>query len=240
MDGVESSAIKIITRAVELEANSRLQPALTCYQEGIDLLLEVLKSCKDVEKKKKYRQKVSEYMTRAEQLKEMVKRQKEEGRYHELIHIKENETGFGYERVFGSYLDHTITEVQVEDAYIRNFPQINNFLQLCEIIVYKCKNIKTINLITTRDPNQHQQADNLDHIRTSLMKRGILLSVTYSDSLHDREIRLNSGWIIKIGRGLDYFKRADKLSIGLHNLDLRPCHATTIDVFHSEHTKENR
>ncbi|XP_039265189.1 MIT domain-containing protein 1-like [Styela clava] len=238
MDGVESSAVKIIMRAVELETDARLQPALTCYQEGIDLLLEVLKSCQDPEKKKRYRQKVSEYMTRAEQIKEMVKRQKEEGKYHELIHIKENETGFGYEKVFGSYLDHTVTEVHVEDAYIRNFPQINNFLQLCELLVLKCTNLKTINLMTTRDMNQHHQADNLDHIRTSLLKRSISLIITFSDSLHDREIRLNNGWIIKIGRGLDYFKRADKLSIGLHNLNLRTCHATTIDVFHSKHTKE--
>ena len=44
--------------------------------------------CSDVEKKKRFRDKVSEYMTRAEQIKDMVKKQKEEGKYHEQIHIQ--------------------------------------------------------------------------------------------------------------------------------------------------------
>ena len=64
--------------------------------------------------------------------------------------------------------------------------------------------------------------------------------------------RLDNGWIIKIGRGLDFYKAPEsesmqtfnktsfsgylkgKLSIGYYDLDLRPCHQTTIDIFHSE------
>ncbi|CAF1524463.1 unnamed protein product [Rotaria sp. Silwood1] len=47
--------------------------------------------------------------------------------------------------------------------------------------------------------------------------------------------RLNNGWIIKIGRGLDFYKPPEsKLSIGYYDLDLRPCHQTTIDIFHAE------
>ncbi|CAF5105244.1 unnamed protein product, partial [Rotaria magnacalcarata] len=46
---------------------------------------------------------------------------------------------------------------------------------------------------------------------------------------------LNNGWIVKIGRGLDFYKPPEsKLSIGYYDLDLRPCHQTTIDIFHSE------
>ena len=43
LSGVESSAAKILTRAIEMEKSCRYQTALVCYQEGIDLLLEVLK-----------------------------------------------------------------------------------------------------------------------------------------------------------------------------------------------------
>lgn len=70
--------------------------------------------------------------------------------------------------------------------------------------------------------------------------------------------RFNNGWIIKIGRGLDFYKPPEckyydlfflffsnislmsnslftaKLSIGYYDLDLRPCHQTTIDIFHAE------
>ncbi|CAF0789393.1 unnamed protein product [Adineta ricciae] len=68
------------------------------------------------------------------------------------------------------------------------------------------------------------------------MKRhSIDLTINYVTGLHDREIRLNDGWIIKIGRGLDFYKPPEcKLSIGYYDLDLRPCHQTTIDIFHIE------
>ena len=50
--------------------------------------------------------------------------------------------------------------------------------------------------------------------------------------------RLNNGWIVKIGRGLDYFKAASsKFAIGYCDFDLRPCHETTVDIFHRKHTK---
>ncbi len=53
-----------------------------------------------------------------------------------------------------------------------------------------------------------------------------------SDSLHDREIEFNNGWVIKIGRGLDYFKAPSaKFSIGFWDFDLRECHQTTIDIY---------
>jgi hypothetical protein len=45
--------------------------------------------------------------------------------------------------------------------------------------------------------------------------------------------RLSSGWTIKIGRGLDYFKAPEsQFSLGFFDMDLRPCLETTVDVFH--------
>ena len=45
--------------------------------------------------------------------------------------------------------------------------------------------------------------------------------------------RFDTGWIIKIGRGLDYFKPAtSKFAIGVSDYDLRHCHQTTIDIVH--------
>lgn len=37
------AAVVVLKRAVELDSESRYQQALVCYQEGIDLLLQVLK-----------------------------------------------------------------------------------------------------------------------------------------------------------------------------------------------------
>lgn len=40
---MEEPAVLVIKRAVELDLASRFQESLVCYQEGIDLLLRVLK-----------------------------------------------------------------------------------------------------------------------------------------------------------------------------------------------------
>jgi len=40
--------------------------------------------------------------------------------------------------------------------------------------------------------------------------------------------------MIKIGRGLDYFKKAERFSIGYYDFDLRPCKETTVDIFHKK------
>lgn len=78
--------------------------------------------------------------------------------------------------------------------------------------------------------------------------------------------RFDNGWIIKIGRGLDYFKKPKvrlqlhilsnhlffcylwmlssdccvqqgRFSIGYCDYDLRHCHETSVDIFHTKHTK---
>lgn len=43
LPGMESSAISVLKRAVELDQSSRFHESLVCYQEGIQLLLDVLK-----------------------------------------------------------------------------------------------------------------------------------------------------------------------------------------------------
>lgn len=42
-DPDSTAAVAVLKRAVELDAESRYQQALVCYQEGIDMLLQVLK-----------------------------------------------------------------------------------------------------------------------------------------------------------------------------------------------------
>lgn len=43
VSGMETSAISVLKRAVELDNSGRLQEGLVCYQEGIQLLMDVLK-----------------------------------------------------------------------------------------------------------------------------------------------------------------------------------------------------
>ena len=94
-----------------------------------------------------------------------------------------------------------------------------NFLKFIEMIIKNVKSVKKIILVTTRDnveifivnlkfwnnkinfnKGENQQESRLLEIQESLLKRQVELKIEYSTSLHDREIKLSNGWIIKIGR----------------------------------------
>ncbi|XP_073906445.1 MIT domain-containing protein 1 isoform X2 [Castor canadensis] len=202
------AAFVVLKRALELETESRYQQALACYQEGLDMLMKIMKGTKDDTKKHRLRETISDYMTRAENIKKCLDQEKEEGKYHKQIKIEENATGFSYESLFKEYFNETVTEVWIEDPYIRQIHQLYNFLRFCEMLVKNPCKVKTIHLLTSLDEGSgREQRSGLDEIKESLKSHGVLLEVEYSSSIHDREIRLSNGWMIKIGRGLDYFKK---------------------------------
>lgn len=237
---MESSAISVLKRAVELDQSSRFQESLVCYQEGIQLLIGVLKAVKDDSKKGHYREKIKGYMDRAEQIKEHINKSKEEGKYHEQIKIGDSDTGFSYEVLFKPYITESLKEVWVEDPYIRHIHQLYNFLRFCEMLLKASCKVEKIHLLTSQDDGDGsaQQVSALSEIKESLQSRNVDLDIQYSSTIHDREIRFDNGWIIKIGRGLDYFKKPKgRFSVGYCDYDLRECHETTVDVFHSKHTK---
>ncbi|XP_034287193.1 MIT domain-containing protein 1 isoform X2 [Pantherophis guttatus] len=189
---MEDSAVAVLKRAVELDSASRFQESLICYQEGIDLLLSVLKATKDEKKKAYYRNKISSYMNRAEEIKKYVMKEKEDGKCHKQIKIEENSKGFSYEKLFQEYLNETVTEVWVEDPYIRQTHQLYNFLRFCEMLVKGPCRMKTIHLLTSHEEGhgKSQQMGSLEEIQQSLRDFGITLDISYSSSIHDREIRV--------------------------------------------------
>ncbi|KAH0504025.1 MIT domain-containing protein 1 [Microtus ochrogaster] len=150
-DPDSSAAVAVLKRAVELDAESRYQQALVCYQEGIDMLLQVLKGTKDASKRCAFRRKISDYMDRAENIKKYLDQEKEDGKYHKQIKIEENATGFSYESLFKEYLHETVTEVWIEDPYIRQTHQLYNFLRFCEMLIKKPCKVRTIHLLTATD-----------------------------------------------------------------------------------------
>ena len=69
-------------------------------------------------------------------------------------------------------------------------------------------------------------------MRQSLLEMDIVLDVELNPNLHDREIRIDNGWVIKIGRGLDFYQKpVSWYEIGVNDLSLRKCLETKVDVF---------
>ncbi|KAK3929947.1 MIT domain-containing protein 1 [Frankliniella fusca] len=233
---VGPAVTSILQRAVELDRNRRYTESLVCYEQGLRVLMEVIKSTVDTTKKAQLREKVEEYMSRAEMIKKLIEEKKALGEYREQVVIEADSIGHSYQSVFGRFLDSEVTDIEIEDPYIRSFHQCQNFLKFCELAVVNCPNLKSIDLITNvgHNPQEKQDSNNwLGSLKSSLHSRGVKLAVEIRSTLHDRTIRLSNGWIIKIGRGLDYFKSPEnKMSLGVFNMDLRKCHETTVDIFH--------
>ncbi|XP_017783624.1 PREDICTED: MIT domain-containing protein 1-like isoform X1 [Nicrophorus vespilloides] len=222
-------ASNILSRGVKLDMEKRYTEALVCYQEGIELLFEMAKH-ESGEKGSYLKEKVREYMTRAEKLKVIVANLKKSGKYHEQIRIKNDDTGYSYESLFSEYLNSEVRKVQIEDPYIKAHHQVQNLVRFCELLVSKCKNLKEIKLLTKKDDTE--QTKGFELLKTDLANHNVVFIVDYSDSLHDRQIELSNGWVLKIGRGLDMFKPpVSKFSLGIFNLKFRKCHETTVDIY---------
>ena len=141
-------------------------------------------------------------------------------------------TGYSYEAIFSPYFTGATTVV-VEDSYIRMTHQIQNLVRFCEVVLASSA-IRKITLITGYD-DEAQRAEaqsKLADLQQSLLEQDIVLEITFSATLHDREIRLDNGWVIKIGRGLDFYQKPDSwFSIGANDLALRKCLETKVDIF---------
>lgn len=146
--------------------------------------------------------------------------------------IAYGDTGYSYDRIFGPYLPGA-TAVVVEDPYIRAPHQITNFVRFCEAVV-KAATVRQVRLITSYDQQTDLVVlrDKLEELQQSLLEYDVNLDIELNEYLHDREVRIDNGWIIKIGRGLDFYQKPEGwFSIGSIDLSLRRCLETKVDVF---------
>ena len=146
--------------------------------------------------------------------------------------ITYDSTGYSYESIIFPYLLGA-KSVLIEDPYIRATHQIQNFIRFCEAIL-KQPTIKKIQLITSYDDNTNVQelAERLQDVKQSLLEFDVELDIKVNENLHDREIRIDNGWTVKIGRGLDFFQKPDTwFSVGMNDLSLRKCLETKVDIY---------
>jgi len=162
-----------------------------------------------------------------EKLEEPVQKVKEQ---HFIIHY--GATGYSYESILSPYLAGAKT-VEIEDPYIRVTHQIQNFVRFCEAVI-KTPTIKKITLLTCteQDHDFMETAERLEEVKQSLMELDIELDIKSNQHLHDREIRIDNGWTVKIGRGLDIYQKPDSwFSVGVYDQTLRRCLETKIDIY---------
>jgi len=145
--------------------------------------------------------------------------------------IMYGEVGHSYESIISPYLRGAKTVV-IEDPYIRLQHQIQNFVRFCEMVL-KSPSVRKITLITGYDDNTELAdiAKKMDELKQSLLELDVELEVKLNPNIHDREIQLDNGWTIKIGRGLDFYQKPGGwFEIGSNNLSMRKCLETKVDI----------
>lgn len=146
--------------------------------------------------------------------------------------IREGSTGYTYERIFRPYIDDA-KKIRIEDPHIRLPFQVDNFLRFCALAV-RIGSVENIELIT--GIHTDEQSDDVDSrletLRRDLKSRNIEFDWRRDENIHDREVRFDNGWMVKIGRGLDIYQKPDSwVSVSAADFSLRPCRQTKVDVF---------
>jgi ATP-dependent Lon protease len=141
------------------------------------------------------------------------------------IIIRDNQKGISYKRLFGDYLKGA-TEITLTDPYIRHPHQFRNLLEFCSVLIQNKKKEEEVRLHVISWNDQEYtpiSINNFDDIKESLRDSGIIFSYEFQE-LHDRNIVANSGWKIKLGRGLDIFEKpAFRFDISDVMQELRQC-----------------
>ena len=146
--------------------------------------------------------------------------------------IPDGATGYGYDRVFGPYVTGADTVI-VEDPYIRERYQVDNFTHFCALVVPR-GTVKHIILKTGKAFGEDlDDADSrLEHLKRELAKNhGVKMEWSRSETLHNREVAFSNGWVVKPDRGLSiYHKPESWASVGASNFNLRKCRQTKVEV----------
>jgi ATP-dependent Lon protease len=146
--------------------------------------------------------------------------------------IMYGDIGYSYESIMAPYLQGA-KAVVIEDPYIRLHHQIQNFVRFCETVL-KAGSVRMISLITGYDDKAQlaEISEKMEELKQSLLELDVVLEVKLNPNMHDREIRLDNGWVIKIGRGLDFYQKpATWFEVGANDLILRKCLETKVDIF---------
>lgn len=124
----------------------------------------------------------------------------------------EDQRGVTYNKLFGPYVAgaHAITIV---DPYIRLPRQICNFAEFLETVFNYTERTDEVHvhLVTKYTDERYidKQIDDLNSVRDTFGQLGIIVTYEFSDTVHDRSIVTDTGWIVTLGRGLDIFQQYD-------------------------------
>jgi ATP-dependent Lon protease len=145
------------------------------------------------------------------------------------IKIKEGDTGYSYKSLFGPYLQGA-KKITIVDPYVRLEYQIRNFMAFVGLIDSSGGQVE-LKLITSADDAYLEKSQELKfkEMKYGLAQHGIQFTFEFDPAVHDRSMRMDNGWTIYPGRGLDIFQKSEsKYELSEVDQTKRKCRETEI------------
>ena len=149
--------------------------------------------------------------------------------------IRMNQRGISYTKLFGPYL-RTAHKVELTDPFVRMPYQIDNLIEFINTVKQSVEDPEGLEIhLSTANDDEHRPdvIDIFDAITDDLAPRGIDFTYDF-EADHDRFIRLDNGWKINLGRGLDIFEKVERFSIDRISQEDRRCKACSIAFVREE------
>lgn len=149
--------------------------------------------------------------------------------------IRMNQRGVSYVKLFGPYLRNA-RKVELTDPFVRLPYQIDNLIEFINAVRQSVEDPERLEIhLTTANGDEHRPdvIDIFDAITDDLAPRGIDFTYDF-EADHDRFIRLDNGWKINLGHGLDIFDKVERFSIDRISQEDRRCKACSIAFVRKE------
>jgi|GEM_PF-513883 len=166
-----------------------------------------------------------------------------EGAVERKIKYEEGVTGVTYDKLFTPYLV-GCKKIRLTDPYIKVFHQFKNMLDFIKIVDGARTHTEEIKIDLWTLPttaNDKLSKDDREEKFRQLTEAAKQLNVSFQweakPNLHDRELVIDTGWEISLGRGLDIYQRADSLSLEANEQSLRAAKAFVVSYHFDEKLK---
>lgn len=143
--------------------------------------------------------------------------------------IRENQKGISFKKLFGDYIKGART-ITLVDPFIRLYYQIDNLIEFINVVKEMTADQTDVKVhLSTQNEEDKipEMIDIFDELSEELGAAGIEFTYDF-DATHDRYIKMDNGWTITLGRGLDIFDKYNKFSLCKVNQEERRCKKSII------------
>lgn len=149
------------------------------------------------------------------------------------IILRDGDTGWSMAKIFDSGYFVGANRIRLTDPYLHLRHQQRNLREFL-VHVFECSKPKLLEIICA--PPSIETKENSDRFfadiaKDAFDKYGVMVEVIHSTSIHDRSVIIDNGFLVKLGRGLDFYKPATGLAA--HRQENRRVRSAEIDIFKS-------